>query len=143
MSEKDNIEVVEKWVEALNAHDASQFDKYRGPGYVADIPAFPGPAGVDQEIAYAQGLFEGFSDMHVDITRTIAQGDFVVIHCIFAGTNDGPMAMPNGQTVPATGKKVAVPVSNTFEFANGKLVRNSLYYDQLGMMVQLGLAPGA
>ena len=39
------------------------------------------------------------------------------------------MAMPTGQTVPATGKKVTVPVSDTFEFANGKIVRNSLYAD--------------
>jgi hypothetical protein len=34
--------------------------------------------------------------------------------------------MPNGQTVPATGKKVTVPIGNPFEFANGKIVRNSL-----------------
>ena len=98
--------------------------------------------GVDDEIAYTRGVFEAFPDLHFDVKQTVAQGDLVVFNGTMTGTHDGPLAMPNGQTVPATGKKGAVAVSNTFEFANGKIVRNSLYYDNLGMMVQLGLMPG-
>ena len=142
MSEQDNIQVAQKWIEALNAHDVSQFDKYRGPGYLFDVPDFPGPVGVDEEITFTQAIFEAFPDMRFDAKQTIAQGDFVVMNGVMAGTHDGPLAMPNGQTVPATGKKATVPLSDTFEVANGKIVRNSLYYDNLGMMVQLGLMPG-
>jgi steroid delta-isomerase-like uncharacterized protein len=141
MAEKDNMQVVEKWIEALNAHDASQLEKYRAPGYLFDAPVFPGPVGVSQEMAYTQGLFEAFSDFHIEVAQTIAQGDFVVANVAMTGTNDGPITMPNGQTVPATGKMVAVPVSNTFQLANGKIVRNSLYADLLGLMGQLVLLP--
>ena len=66
----------------------------------------------------------------------------MVFNGTVTGTNDGPMATATGDTMPPTGKKVAVPVSNTFEFANGKVVRNSIYCDRLGMMAQLGLMPG-
>ncbi len=142
MSEQENIQVVQKWVEALNAHDVSRFDEYRAPGYLFDVPDFPGPVGVDEEIVYTRGIFQAFSDLHFDPKRTIAQGDFVVVNGVMTGTHDGPMAMSNGQTLPATGKKGAIAVSNTFELADGKIVRNSLYYDNLGMMVQLGLLPG-
>ena len=142
MPEKENVQVVTKWIEAVNAHDASRFEQYRAPAYLSEIPIFPGPVGVDEEVAYSQGLFEAFPDLHVDIKQTIAQGDFVVAELTFAGTHEGPLTMPGGPTVPPTGKKVVVPVSNTFKFADGKVARNSLYYDQMTMMAQLGLAPG-
>jgi len=141
MSEKENIQVAERWIEALNAHDVSQFDKYRGPGYLFAAPQLPGPVGVDQEVAYVQQQYEAFPDMRFDAKQTIAQGDFVVLNGIITGTHDGPLPMANGQTAAATGKKVAMPLSNTLEFANGKIVRNSIYYDILGAVVQLGLMP--
>ena len=67
MAEQDNIRVVEKWVEALNTHDASQGEKYLAPGYVFDVSDFPGPAGADEEVAYARGLFQAFADFHIEI----------------------------------------------------------------------------
>ena len=142
MSEQENIRLAEKWIEALNAHDVGLFDQYRAPEYVADIPTFPGPVGVAEEVVFTQGLFEAFPDMHADMNQRIAQGDFVVVNLTFTGTNSGPLAMPGRPTMPATGKKVTVPVSNTFEFADGKIVRNSIYYDQVTMMAQLGVMPG-
>ena len=87
-------------------------------------------------------MFDAFPDMHVDVKQTMAQGDLAAIEFTFAGTHEGPMAMPSGPTVPATGKKVIAKGCNTFEFANGKIVRNSLYWDQLGMMARMGLMPG-
>jgi steroid delta-isomerase-like uncharacterized protein len=142
MSERENIQIVQKWVEALNAHDVIQLEKYRAPQYVFQAPGFPAPVGVNEEAAYTQGLFDAFADFHVEVAQTIAQGDFVVANVTMTGTHDGPMTMPNGQTVPATGKKVALPVSNTLQFANGKIAGNYLYSDLLGLMAQLGLMPG-
>jgi len=142
MSEKENIQVAEKWIAALNAHDVSQFDKYRGPGYLFDAPQLAAPVSVDEEVAYVRQQYAAFPDMRFDAKQTIAQGDFVVMNGIITGTHDGPLPMATGQTVAATGKKVAIPLSNTLEFANGKIVRNSLYFDNLGAVVQLGLTPG-
>ena len=44
---------------------------------------------------------------------------------------------------PATGRKATIPGSVTVEFKNGKIVREDAYFDQMGMMAQLGLLPGA
>jgi steroid delta-isomerase-like uncharacterized protein len=141
MSEQENIAIVQKWIEALNAHEPGQFDEHRGTGYVFQAPVFPGPVGVEEDIVYTRGIFEAFPDLHVNVEEIIAQGDSVVVNFTMSGTHDGPLALPSGQTVPATGKKGIVPGSNTFKLANGKIVRNSLFYDQFGMMAQLGLVP--
>jgi steroid delta-isomerase-like uncharacterized protein len=143
VSEKDNIKVAERWIEALNAHDASQLEKLAGPGYVFDAPVFPGPVGADQHTVFSHTLFDAFSDFHIERKQTIAQGDLVVDNITVTGTHDGPLNMPDGQTIPPTGKKVMFPVSNTFQVKNGKVAHLSIYYDQMGMMAQLGLAPGA
>jgi steroid delta-isomerase-like uncharacterized protein len=143
MAEEENVQVVQRWIAALNAHDVSGFDDYRAPGYLFDAPDFPGPVGVEQEIAYTRGVFEAFSDLHFEVGHTVAQGDFVVVNGVMTGTNDGSRVLPNGQSMPATGKKASIPLSNTFQFANGKIVRNSLYYDNLGPMIQLGVMPGS
>jgi predicted ester cyclase len=142
MSEQGNVRIAERWLESLNAHDLSGFEELRAPGSLFDAPPFPGSVGVDQEIVFTKGIWEAFPDMHFEPRETVAEGDFVVINGVMTGTQNGPMAMPDGRTVPATGKKVASPVSSTFELTNGKIVHQSLYSDYLGMMVQLGLIPG-
>jgi predicted ester cyclase len=143
MSEQDNIRISEKLAEAFNAHEyPSQLDVWAAPGYVSEGPDLPGPVGKDEEIALVRKLVEAFPDLHIEVTQRIAQGDFVVVNYTMIGTSEGPLTLPTGQTVPATGKKVVVPVSKTLEFDNGKLVRQVNYYDRLALMTQLGLMPG-
>jgi steroid delta-isomerase-like uncharacterized protein len=139
MGQKENIQVAEKWIEALNAHDVNRLSEYRALGYLFQAPPFPGPVGPSEETAYTQGLFDAFSDFHLEVVETIAQDDRVVVNCTTTGTHNGPLAMPDGQTVPPTGKKMKIPCSITLHLANGKTAGNSLYYDQLGLMAQLGL----
>jgi hypothetical protein len=45
--------------------------------------------------------------------------------------------------VPATGRKVKGEFVQIFEVDRGLVKRNSLLYDQVQLMTQLGLAPGA
>jgi predicted ester cyclase len=142
VSEQDNVQIAEKWIQAVNEHDFGAWEQMRAPGYLWEGPGLPIPAGADAEVVFMKGAYEAFPDVHVEIIQTIAQGDLVVINGVMTGTHDGPMPMPDGHAIPATGRKWSSPFSETLEFKDGKVVRRSIYTDVLGRMVQLGLMPG-
>ena len=57
------------------------------------------------------------------------------------GTNTGPLSLPDGSTVPATGKAVRVRGCDIATVADGMIVRHHFYFDQMELLTQLGLAP--
>jgi len=59
--------------------------------------------------------------------------------CTFtvAGTQDGPLG-----PFPATGKEFALPLCEMWHFdSRGRVVGGDLYYDQVQLLIQLGLMP--
>lgn len=143
MSEQENLQLADKWIEAVDAHDFAGWGRLRSPEYQWEAPGLPGPAGADAEDAFMTGAYQAYPDMHIEVLQTIAQGDLVVVNGLVKGTNEGPMTSPDGQTTPATGKKVSFPFSETLQFADGKVVHRTMYTDRLSQMAQLGLLPGA
>ncbi len=138
MSEEDNIRIAEKWIEALAAHDLVQLQALRGPGYVVEHPALPGPVGAAEEDAYIRRLTEAFPDWRWEDVQMITQGDFVVINGVRRGTQSGPMGGQWDEIIPATGKSLALRISTTLQIENGKIVHSSVYYDRFVMMKELG-----
>ncbi|MFQ5951640.1 MAG: ester cyclase [Candidatus Geothermarchaeales archaeon] len=57
------------------------------------------------------------------------------------GTPIGPVVTPDGQTIPATNKRVRFQNAHVFRLKDGKIVQTRVYYDQLGFLARLGLAP--
>ena len=80
-----------------------------------------------------------FPDAKGDVTNQIAEGEQVLTEAIFRGTHTGPLAGPNGTTIPATNKKVEMRIAFVDSFKDGKIQRERAYYDLAGMMQQLGL----
>ena len=66
----------------------------------------------------------------------------MIVEGIFAGTHQGPMQTPMGE-VPATGRKVRGEYVEIVEVDRGLVTRDSLIFDQVQLMTQLGLAPAA
>ena len=61
----------------------------------------------------------------------------------FRGTNTGDLTMPDGTSIPATGKPVEVRGVEFARVRDGKLIEHNMYWDSLVMMRQLGFAPPA
>jgi steroid delta-isomerase-like uncharacterized protein len=59
----------------------------------------------------------------------------------FRGTNTGDLTMPDGTSIPATGKSFEVSGVESARVRDGKLIEHNMYWDTLGMMRQLGLLP--
>ena len=86
-------------------------------------------------------LIAAFSDKAGEVGRSSETDDTYFGEITFRGTNTGDLTMPDGTTVPATGKSVEVRGVEFARVREGKLVEHNMYWDSLVMMRQLGLLP--
>ena len=84
---------------------------------------------------------DAFSDIAHRVVSYIEEGDAFADEWVFVGTHTGPLVMPDGTEIPATGKRVEMPGMEVVVMRDGKIVRNTLYYDNLAVAGQLGLLP--
>lgn len=76
-------------------------------------------------------------DIQITGPRYIDAGQTVVCTFSVVGTQDGRL----GQ-FPATGKKFALPLCEMWHFdSSGRVTGGDLYYDQVSLLMQLGLMP--
>jgi ketosteroid isomerase-like protein len=61
---------------------------------------------------------------------------------VHVGTHAGLLRSPDGAEVPATGKQFDFPFVGVFRVEGGKIRSIRIYYDQLELLMQLGLIPG-
>ncbi|MDQ4019216.1 MAG: ester cyclase, partial [Actinomycetota bacterium] len=55
----------------------------------------------------------------------------------------GPLQMPDGETIPATGKQIRVRGCDVATVENGRITSHRFYFDQMEFLSQLGLVPEA
>jgi steroid delta-isomerase-like uncharacterized protein len=84
---------------------------------------------------------EAFADATYVVESFFAQGDKFADEWTFTGTNTGPLRLPDGTEIPATGRRVEIKGMEYVEVHDGKIVIDNLYYDFMAAVVQLGLAP--
>ena len=90
--------------------------------------------GREQWIETVKGWVAAQSDARVTDPRVIDGGDATVLLFTGVGTNDGPLG-----PLPATGRPLNLPFCEVkYWDASGKTTRAEWYYDQVGMLVQLG-----
>jgi ketosteroid isomerase-like protein len=77
-------------------------------------------------------------DARAVIDQTVASGDTVAVEGRFTGTHTGPLATDGGDVEP-TGAAVDLRFADVSRVRDGKIVAYHTYYDQLGLLTQLGL----
>ena len=84
---------------------------------------------------------DGFPDNQVQ-TRVIAEdGENGLLEATFKGTHTAVLKPPSGPEIPPTQKQVSVNFAVVHEVAGGKFTSFHLYFDQVGLLTQLGLMP--
>lgn len=141
MSVEENKAVVRRiFDEAWNRRDFSGLDDLVAPSYVErgappGVTLPPGPDGVRALL----GMFHAaFPDLHITVDDMFGEGDRVAARTTARGTHTGPLG-----PLPPTGKKVAVPAILILRIVDGKLADRWEVYDEMSMMRQLGVLPGA
>jgi predicted ester cyclase len=134
--------VVERGLKAFNAHDLEAVARDAAPEIESTGPGdikLKGPQAVKE---YNQNFINAFPDARVEAKNIFTAGGTVIVEGVFTGTHDGTLKTPMGD-LPATGRKVKGEFIQIFEVDRGLVKRNSLLYDQVQLMTQLGLAPAA
>ena len=94
---------------------------------------------VDEMISGFDASLSAFPDARVLLGSVLAGGDHVAFEMTWTGTHEGPLEMPDGSELPATGLTVSFPVAVVLETTDGLIRRERQYYDNLGILDQLGV----
>jgi SnoaL-like domain len=86
---------------------------------------------------FLAGWVEASRDIRITDPQYIDAGQTVVCTFTVVGTHDGPLG-----PFPATSKEFALPLCEMWHFdSSGRVVGGDLYYDQVSLLMQLGLMP--
>jgi steroid delta-isomerase-like uncharacterized protein len=132
-------QLVEDFIQALFTNgDLEAVDRYLDPAFVNHDPPFPGaPQGREGMRQAAAAYRQSLPDWHSDVDRLVAEDDIVVEQFTATGTHRGDLF-----GVPGTGRTIVLRGINIFRVNGDKIIERWGQLDELGVLRQLGLAPG-
>jgi steroid delta-isomerase-like uncharacterized protein len=121
--------------EVWNKGNLEIIDKLYSPDFVWHfLPTGSKTIGLDSLREQVRNHREAFPDWTEEIEHIVAEGDFVVIHFISRGTNEGSF-LGN----PPTGKQIQINEMSIFRIADGKIAEQWLLPDIFSLQQQLAL----
>ena len=135
-------ELLDVYVARYNAGDLDGVMALYAEDAVQNMPdgTYEGKRAIADRLAVELGAF---SDVLHTVRSFVGQGDAFCDEWTFAGTNTGTLLLPDGRELPATGKEVQIRGMEYCLMRDGKLIVNTLYYDNLAVASQLGLSHDA
>ena len=135
-----NRELLDHYVERYNAGDLDGVMALYADDAVQGIPdgTFKGREAIRERLAME---LAACPDVVHSVRSFVSDGDFFADEWTFAGTHSGPFVMPDGTEVPPTGKRLEVKGMEVVALRDGTIVLNTLYYDMLTVVAQMGLLP--
>jgi predicted ester cyclase len=106
------------------------------PGYVAHVPAAPGPLDSEAWSQFTVAFAEAFLDLRLTAEDIFSAGEMVASRVAFHGTHRGEF-----QGIPPTDKEVAFTSMEFNRVVGGKVEAHWVELDLLGLMRQLGAIP--
>jgi steroid delta-isomerase-like uncharacterized protein len=136
----DNRELLDYYVERYNAGDLDAVMELYAEDAVQIMPegTFEGRSAIRERLARD---LVACPDIAWTVLSFVEQGDTFADEWTFVGTHTGPYQLPNGTPLPPTGKQVAIKGMELVQVRDGKVVVNTLYYDNVAALTQLGLVP--
>lgn len=132
--------LLERYVASYNAADLDGVMDLYAEDAVQQMPdgTFEGREAIRERLARE---LAAFPDVDFAFSSFVEQGDAFADEWVFVGTHTGPLVLPDGTEVPPTGKRVQMKGMELVRIRDGKIVVDNLYYDNLSVLVQLGLGP--
>lgn len=130
--------LLELYVERYNAHDLDACMALYAEDAVQLMPdgLFEGRRAIRERLARE---LEAFPDIEFGFGAFVEQGDAFADEWTFTGTHQGALLLPDGGTLPATGRRVEVRGMEYVRVRDGRIVIDNLYYDNLSVASQLGV----
>ena len=131
-------QVVREHMESENEHDFdATIGTFSHPRYeiVANADVYDGEAEVRR---YYEETRAAFPDQRNELISLRHADDAVIVEFDLLGTHRGPL-----RGIPPTGRSFRCRMAALFEFDGERIVCERVYFDQLTILRQLGLAAGA
>lgn len=96
--------------------------------------------GIEGLRAAMSAFFTAFPDLAVTHRSLVSDGTAAMAERMLSGTQDGPLVTADGE-VPPSGRRVSLPIVDTFVVRDGRIVEHNVYWDNFAFLTQLGLLP--
>ena len=127
--------IVLEHMESENRHEFdATLDTFDHPRYelVATGDVYDGPEEVS---AYFEESRRAFPDQRNEVRALHHTDEGVMVEALIRGTHKGPL-----RSLPPTGREYELPIMAFFVFEEDRLVCERVYFDQLTVLGQLGIA---
>ena len=130
----------EQAIQLYNAGDVGGYVNFytEDATLVTPFGTFEGRAAIREYRSREKAAFpDGINTLDV----SVEQGDMVAEEWTFAGTQTGPLVMPDGTEQPPTGKRIEFKGMDLVQVRDGKAAVHHGHWDNMAVAGQLGLVP--
>jgi steroid delta-isomerase-like uncharacterized protein len=134
-SRKKREAIVREHMDSENRHEFdATLDTFDHPRYEL-IPTGEVHDGPEEVMAYFKETRRAFPDQRNELLALHHADDAVLVEAVIRGTHKGPL-----RNLPPTGREYELPILAIFMFDGDKLLCERVYFDQLTLLRQLGIA---
>jgi steroid delta-isomerase-like uncharacterized protein len=131
MKAEENLNLIRKRYEAVNAHDWDRFQQCYAEEIVWRDPGLPsaitGPPAVRKRL---EALSTAFPDLHWKLDRIFGQDDLVCAEFTFTGTHKGTFHDHHtNKPIIATNKNIDIKACGVYRVWEGKIIDSVIYFD--------------
>ena len=134
-------DVTDRGMAAWRARDVEAFADCYDDSATIQAPGGAELHGREGARQFMNMWMEAVPDNEITIEHEWVAGSTIVQEGIFSGTHTGTLHTPDGQSIPATGRTLRAPYCDVFEVDGDHVSGERLYFDQVELLVQLGLMP--
>ena len=132
---KKREEIVREHMESENRHEFdATLDTFGHPRYelIATGEVYDG---TEEVSGYYDDTRRAFPDQRNELLALHHAEDAVLVEAVVRGTHRGPL-----RSLPPTGREFELPILAIFVFEGDSLICERVYFDQLTVLRQLGIA---
>jgi len=137
MNKLTNRQFIDRYFEIVDSKNVERFAEIDSPDLLMKVPM-----GTVRGIEGHQGLTRGFAAAFPNFKHTVTSflesDDRIACEGTFVGDHTGSMMLPNGQSIPASNKRVEFEWSGHMRVQNGKVAELHVYFDSASLMAQIG-----
>jgi len=138
MSDQDSLQVVSRFYQLFDSGDIDAAVSLFSEELETTDPGMGTVYGLAPFREYLETLSRAMPDARAVVEQAYEAGDTVIVEGRFVGTHTGPLATPDGEVAP-TGASVDLRFADVSRVEGARIVSYHTYYDQLGLLTQLGL----
>jgi len=128
-------EIVHALFAAWSQHDLARIEAlFTADGIYEDVPPQRTYRGAEEIQGFLTAIWAWAPDIEFNVTAVAVAGDRAVAEWVMTGTQTGPIG-----AISASGNEFSVRGASVLEIEDGKITRNSDYYDLSSLLVQFGV----